>query len=263
MIRALIVDDERRARAYLAKLVSSHVDVTIVGEARDGRTALDEIVRLEPDLVFLDVQMPEMTGIEVARALPSDRAPFVVFTTAFDRYAIDAFEVNAIDYLLKPYDSERLARAIERVRCQMRTESSGNPLASRLERLLAALDDKKGQRRDAPDATSLSRIPAQSRSGIVLLELCEVYQIASDDRIVFAHTRDERYVVNFSIKELETRLPDDLFYRSHRSCLVNLTHVREVVPWFHGKLLLKLDDGSETIVSEDRAPRLRAILGLG
>jgi DNA-binding LytR/AlgR family response regulator len=265
MIRALIVDDERRARAYLAKLVAAHSDVEIVGEARDGLAALREIERLEPDLVFLDVQMPEMTGLEVARAIRRDRMPFVVFTTAFDQYALAAFEVSAIDYLLKPYDADRLARAIERVRGHRR-EASDHALSSRLERLLATLEGTTQQASPAPhekaEPGALTRLPVQNRSCTVLLDFAEIYQIASDDRIVFAHTRDGRYVVNFSIKELEARLPPEAFFRSHRSCLVNLDHVREVVPWFHGKLMLRLDDGTETIVSEERAPRLRALLGL-
>jgi DNA-binding LytR/AlgR family response regulator len=267
MIRVLIVDDERRARAYLARLVAEHHDVEVVGEARDGLRALAEIERLSPDLVFLDVQMPEMTGLEVARALPADRAPLVVFTTAYDRYALDAFEVSATDYLLKPYDGERLARALDRARAYLRgvARGEGPAVSDRLERLLAALEGKVEPPAEPIERTTagpLTRIPAQTRTGIVLLEVGEVYQIASDDRLVFAHTREGRFLLNFSIKDLESRLPCDAFFRSHRSCLVNLRHVREVVPWFHGKLMLKLDDGSEAMVSEDRAPRLRAVLGM-
>jgi DNA-binding LytR/AlgR family response regulator len=265
MLRALIVDDERRARAYLAKLVSVHDDVEIVGEARDGVSALQEIERLKPDLVFLDVQMPEMTGLDVARALPSESPPIVVFTTAYDRYALDAFELSAVDYLLKPYDGERLAKSLDRVRAYRRgvapPEAGG--VSDRLERLLAALESRSETPPIEKSPTHvLTRIPAQTRAGIVLLDSCEVYQIASEDRLVFAHTRQGRFLVNFSIKELEARLPTDAFFRAHRSSLVNLAHVREVLPWFHGKLMLKLDDGTEAVVSEDRAPRLRALLGL-
>jgi DNA-binding LytR/AlgR family response regulator len=266
MIRALIVDDERRARAYLAKLVAAHADVQIVGEARDGLSALQEIDRLKPDLVFLDVQMPELTGLDVARALPRDRAPVIVFTTAYDQYALDAFEVSATDYLLKPYDDERLARSLERVRAYLRggAPSDRGTVAERLEHLLSAIEKAvEPESQSRADCPALRRVPAQTRAGIVLLDVDEVYQIASEDRLVFAHTREGRFLVNFSIKDLEARLPAEAFFRSHRSCLVNLQHVREVVPWFHGKLMLKLDDGSEAVVSEDRAPRLRALLGLG
>jgi DNA-binding LytR/AlgR family response regulator len=263
-IRALIVDDERRARAYLAKLVAAHEDIVVVGEARDGISALREIEQLAPDLVFLDVQMPEMTGLDVARALPAEKAPIVVFTTAYDRYALDAFEVSATDYLLKPYDGERLAKSLDRVRTILRgNDRAGEGLVSeRLERLLTALEGGEAAKTEQPAGSPLTRIPAQTRTGIVLLDAGEVYQIASEDRLVFAYTREGRFCVNFSIKELEARLPGASFFRNHRSCIVNLDHVREVLPWFHGKLMLKLDDGTETIVSEDRAPRLRAILGL-
>lgn len=255
MIRALIVDDERRARAYLAKLVAAHGDVEVVGEARDGRSAVAEIERLAPDLVFLDVQMPEMNGLEVARALPRESPPLVVFTTAYDQFALAAFELSATDYLLKPYDGERLARALDRVRAILRgsKESREPDLAARLTKLLDAIEER---------AVPLTRLPAQARGRIVLLDLDEIYQIASEDRLVFAHTKDERFMLNFSIKELEQRLPADRFFRNHRSCIVHLGHVREIVPWFHGKLLLKLDNGAEATVSEDRAAGLRAAVGL-
>ncbi len=255
MIRALIVDDERRARAYLAKLVAAHGDVEVVGEARDGRSAVEEIARLAPDLVFLDVQMPEMNGLDVARALPRESPPLVVFTTAYDQFALAAFELSATDYLLKPYDGERLSRALDRVRAMLRgsKESREPDLAARLTKLLDAIEER---------AAPLTRLPAQARGRIVLLDLDEIYQIASEDRLVFAHTKDERFMLNFSIKELEQRLPADRFFRNHRSCIVNLGHVREIVPWFHGKLLLKLDNGAEATVSEDRAAGLRAAVGL-
>lgn len=268
MIRALIVDDERRARAYLAKLVASHADVEVVGEARDGVNALVEIERLKPDLVFLDVQMPELNGIEVARKLAENPGPLLVFTTAYDRFAIDAFELSATDYLLKPYDAERLARALDRVRTFLKGAGAdvAPAIEDRLTRLLRALEGKTDESHDVDDASAaqppLVRLPVQGRNGIVLLDLGEVYQIASTDRLVFAHTKDAQFMINFSIKDLEGRLPHETFFRTHRSCLVNLSHVREVIPWFHGKLMLKLDNGAEVPVSEERAPRLRVVLGL-
>jgi DNA-binding LytR/AlgR family response regulator len=260
VIRAIIVDDERRARAFLAKLVAAHDDNAVDGEARDGRSALELVERVRPELVFLDVQMPEMTGLEVARALPRDAPPLVVFTTAYDQFALQAFELSATDYLLKPYDGERLARALARVRAILRGshDARAEDLSSRLTRLLDAIEE-----RGAPEGSAmLSRLPAQARGRILLLDLDEIYQIASEDRLVFAHTKDEKYLLNFAIKDLEHRLPADRFFRAHRSSIVNLAHVREIVPWFHGKLLLKLDDGTEATVSEDRAPGLRAAIGL-
>lgn len=260
MIRAIIVDDERRARAFLAKLVAAHEDVAVVGEARDGRSALELVERVRPELVFLDVQMPEMTGLEVARALPREAPPLVVFTTAYDQFALQAFELSATDYLLKPYDGERLARALSRVRAILRGshEPREAELSSRLTRLLDAIEE-----RETPEGSAmLSRLPAQARGRILLLDLDEIYQIASEDRLVFAHTKDDKYLLNFAIKDLEHRLPAARFFRAHRSSIVNLGHVREIVPWFHGKLLLKLDNGTEATVSEDRAPGLRVAVGL-
>lgn len=261
MIRALIVDDERRARAYLSKLVAAHADVEVVGEARDGRIALEAITELRPDVVFLDVQMPEMNGLEVAKALPADDPPIVVFTTAYDQFALAAFDLSATDYLLKPYDGDRLARALDRVRAARRggREATRDETAERLARLLDALEQKTAE----PTPTALlSRVPAQSKGRIVLLDAEQISHIASEDRLVFAFTRDEKYLVNFAIKDLENRLPHGSFFRTHRSCLVNLRHVREVVPWFHGKLMLTLDGGAQVPVSEDRAPGLRTAIGL-
>lgn len=261
MIRALIVDDERRARAYLAKLVAAHGDVDVVGEARDGRSALEAIGSLSPDLVFLDVQMPEMNGLDVARALPADHAPVIVFTTAYDQFALAAFDLSATDYLLKPYDGERLARALDRVRAVLRgtREAARDETAERLSRLLDALERTSA----APAAAApLTRIPAQAKGRIVLLDVHDISHVASEDRLVFAHTRGDKFLLNFAIKELEARLPAGVFFRTHRSCLVNLQHVREVAPWFHGKLMLTLEGGAEVPVSEDRAPGLRSAIGL-
>lgn len=261
MIRALIVDDERRARAYLAKLVAAHSDVEVVGEARDGKSALDAIRELRPDVVFLDVQMPVMNGLEVAKALPAEDSPIVVFTTAYDQFALAAFDLSATDYLLKPYDGDRLARALDRVRAARRgsAETARDETAERLAKLLDALERKADE--PAP-ATVLTRLPAQSKGRIVLIDLDQISHIASEDRLVFAYSRGEKFLVNFAIKDLEHRLPRGAFFRTHRSCLVNLRHVREVVPWFHGKLMLMLEGGAEVPVSEDRAPGLRAAIGL-
>ncbi|MCC6742419.1 MAG: LytTR family transcriptional regulator DNA-binding domain-containing protein [Acidobacteria bacterium] len=261
MIRALIVDDERRARAYLAKLVAGHADVEIVGEARDGRRALEAIRDLRPDLVFLDVQMPEMNGLEVAKALPPDDPPIVVFTTAYDQFALAAFDLSATDYLLKPYDGDRLSRALDRVREARRGTREGvrDETAERLARLLDALESKAANPAAAP---ILTRVPVQAKGRIVLLDAERISHFASEDRLVFAHTRDEKCLVNFTIKDLELRLPPGVFFRVHRSYLVNLGHVREVAPWFHGKLMLTLEGGAEVPVSEDRAPGLRSTIGL-
>lgn len=262
MIRALIVDDERRARAYLAKLVGEHADVEIIGEARDGASAVDAVERLRPDLVFLDVQMPEMNGLDVARAIAGADAPLVVFTTAYDKYALAAFELSATDYLLKPYEPERLARSLDRVRALLGRAREEPPtddeLRGRLDRLLNALE----QQAETATRSPLHRLPGKSRGRIVLLDLDTVTHVASDDRLVFAHAGAERFLLNFSIKELEQRLPADRFYRTHRSSIVNLRHVTEILPYFHGKLMLKLSTGVELVVSEERVAGLRAAVGL-
>ncbi len=245
-VSVLIVDDERLARSRLSKLLESMDGVSVVGEAANGVEAVERIVELRPDVVLLDIQMPGMNGFEVIDAL--DEPPLIIFATAYDDYAIRAFEVNSIDYLLKPVSRERLEDALGRARALLADTPK--------------LDLEKEKLGTLARSRKIDRLPASHGKRIVLLDLDEVVWLASEDGLVFAHTADGRFLVNLTMSELEERLDDREFFRIHRSTIVNLRHVRELVPWFSGKYQVVMDDpgSTELTLSRSRAKALREIL---
>ena len=246
-LRTLVVDDEKLARDRLTGFLSTLDGVEVVGEAVNGVDALARIVSAEPDLVFLDVQMPGMDGFEVLRALPG-RRPHVVFATAYDDYAIRAFEVQAVDYLLKPFDQRRVAEAVSRV--QARSTAPGPDL----EALLQQLDEHRRVR--------LRQVPVHSGKRILVLPVDEVLWFGVEYRLVYAHTTERPYMTNYTLRELEERLDPEVFFRAHKSSLVNLRHVKEIVPWFGGRYKLAMKDpaSSEVALSRKQARALRARL---
>jgi DNA-binding LytR/AlgR family response regulator len=247
-VRALIADDEPRARQFLEKLLSEHEDVEVVGVARGGAEALELIPRLKPDVAFLDIHMPDLSGLEVARHLRGDGAPIVVFVTAYDKYAVEAFEVAALDYVLKPIRRERLADTLERVLAEAR---DGRP-AGQAKAIEAALDSP-GLRDQLPP---LKRLPVRHRREVRLLDLDHVPLIFSRDRLVLARAEGHEYLVDYTLQELEQRLPDGQFVRVHRGALVNLNAV-ESYGGEDGVLVLKLRDGTRVEASERRAAEVR------
>jgi DNA-binding LytR/AlgR family response regulator len=243
-IRVLIVDDEELARARIKGLLEAFDDIECVGEAENGLRAVERIRDLKPDLVFLDIQMPGMDGFEVLAAL--DDVPLVIFATAYDEYALKAFEVNSIDYLLKPIEKERLASAVERARELL----SGDDLGREIERIAGLVK-----------ARGVDRIPVQKGKKIILVDHADIVWIEASEGLVFVHTRDQRLLANTTMAELEARLDPATFFRTHRSSIVNLNHVVEIVPWFGGKYKVVVDDAgrSEVVLSRARARALRAI----
>jgi two-component system LytT family response regulator/two-component system response regulator LytT len=240
----VVVDDEALARARIRKLLEAFDDLECVGEAKNGLEAVERIRELKPDLVFLDIQMPGMDGFEVLAAL--DDVPLVIFATAYDEYALKAFEVNSIDYLLKPIEKERLAQAVERARELL----SGGDLGREIERIAGLA----GARR-------VDRLPVQKGKRIVLVDHADIVWIEASEGLVFVHTREQRFLANTTMAELEARLDSGTFFRIHRSSIVNLNHVVEIVPWFGGKYKVIVDDAahSELVLSRARAKALRAI----
>lgn len=245
-LTVLVVDDEQLARTRLRKLLDEIDGVAVLGEAANGVEAVERIGELGPDVVVIDIQMPGMTGFEVIDAL--DNPPLIIFATAFDEYAIRAFEVNSIDYLLKPVSRERLSEAIDRARALL----SDAPGLTREKEKLESLARSR----------SIDRLPVSHGKRILLLGLDEVIWLASEDGLVFAHTADGRFLVNLTMSELEERLDERTFFRIHRSTIVNLGHVRELVPWFSGKYQVIMNDpgSTELTLSRSRAKALRAIL---
>jgi two-component system LytT family response regulator len=251
MIRVLIVDDEPLARRALLRLLRLESDVEVVGECGDGETALTLVRRLQPDLLFLDVRMPERDGFEVIESLNSGNAPAVVFVTAYDQHALRAFEVHAVDYLLKPFSKERLLTALDRVR--QRVDRGLNPGAIR--EMMAEMRRQDAQRR------YLQRIPVAVGGRIQLLPAAEIERIEAMGNYAQLITGKRRFEVRETLLSLEKKLDPARFVRIHRSTIVNLDFVKEVQSWFKGGHLVVMKDGSELRLSRYQRDAVEALTG--
>lgn len=250
-IRTLIVDDEPLARERLRKLLEREAEVELVGECANGAEAVAAIQGLVPDLVFLDVQMPELDGFGVIAAVGSHRMPLVVFVTAFDQYALKAFEVHAVDYLLKPFDRERfqvaLGRAVEQIR---RRETSG--LNERLSAMLAELK---------PEARQPGRIAVKSEGRVLLVKLDDVDWIEAADNYVTLHVGKETHMLRETMNAMEQRLLAQKFMRISRSSIVNVERIQELQPMFHGEYVVILRNGTRLTLSRGYREKLQVLLG--
>jgi two-component system, LytTR family, response regulator len=250
MIKVLIVDDEEPARIHLRRLLETDAAIHVVGEAANGIEALEQIPELRPDVVFLDIEMPGLNGFEVAGNLVNP--PLIVFATAFDEFAVKAFEENALDYVLKPLQAKRIAQTLGRVKMALSSDRSEYDGAMR--EVLNLVD----RERDAP----VTRLASRRGKRIIVLSLAEVMYLGIEDKLVFAHAGKERYLVEKTVGELEQMLQGSGFYRISRGELVNLAHVRELLPWFSGTYRVKLNEGAELDVSRDRARGLLQLMGV-
>ena len=248
-LRVVIADDEPRARQYLERLLSEHERVEVVGSARGGGEALAMISKAHPDAAFLDIHMSDLSGLEVARHLKGEDAPIVVFVTAYDEHAVEAFELAALDYVLKPIRRERLAETVQRVLREAKAGArrSGNAAAVR-----EALASEPMQQNAPP----LHRLPVRHRREVKLLDLDQVPLVFSRDRLVLARCDAREYLVDYTLQELEERLPDGMFVRVHRGALVNLGAI-ESYGAEDGVLVLRLKDGTRVEASERRAAEVR------
>lgn len=232
-ISVMLADDEAPARRKLARFLAEHDDVRIVAEASNGIDALDLIAMTAPDLLFLDINMPDLDGIGVAETLArNERPPAIVFVTAFDQYAVKAFETNALDYLLKPYDRERFERTLARARASL----DARPEAALLARTL-------GELRSEEQYVRRLLIPDDGRSFFVSVR--EVARLESDGNSVRVHCARGIYAVRSTLESLEARLDPMQFARVHRSHVVNIDEIAEIHPWFHGDYKLRMRDGTE------------------
>lgn len=244
-MRCLLVDDEPLARERLQALLDeAEANINILAEAGSGKEAVSLIHEHDPELVFLDVQMPVLDGFDVVDLLPEAR-PHIVFVTAYDEYAIQAFEVHALDYLTKPVRLDRLNETLRRAEEALETDPSG------------AIDDLREARADE----SLKRLTVHIGRRLRVVPLDEVRWIGADEGLVFAHTTDGRYRTDFTLSELEQRLPSDQFVRIHRSTIVNLDEMYELVPQASGTYKLRLQDGTELQVARRRAEHVKQALG--
>jgi two-component system, LytTR family, response regulator len=246
-MRSLIIDDEESARSRLARLLKKHPAVEVIGEATDGLSAVQQIERLRPDLIFLDIEMPGLGGFEVLQSVSGVPMPLVVFITGYDEHALAAFEANALAYLLKPVESERLAVAIDRA-----------------VRLNSFADEKERQgqsalrvARESPKV--IRRVVGRKRDGLVLIPPQQILWFRVESGIVKAKTVADEFWVNYTLSELEASLPKELFFRARRELLVNIETIKQIKPWFKSGFLLIMADpaATEIVVSERQVWRLR------
>lgn len=248
-LRALIVDDEYPARQEMRFVLSNFPEIEVVGEAANAQEALALIQALDYSILFLDVSMPGMDGLELGAAIREmENPPYVVFVTAYNEYALKAFEVDAIDYVMKPIDETRLRMAINKV---VRATEEATPC-----------DEAAVSAEPAP-AIRIDRVPAEQNGKTILVSEADIVYAFTEADIVYLQTYEEKLFTRFTLKELESRLDSTTFFRTHRCCLVNLRKVKEIIPFFNGTYTLVVDDRerSEVPLSRAQAKKLRKILG--
>ncbi|HJR59268.1 MAG TPA: LytTR family DNA-binding domain-containing protein [Vicinamibacterales bacterium] len=246
-IRTLVVDDEPLARERLVNLLSAEPDIEVVGQCRDGEEAVTAITDHTPDLVFLDVQMPAMNGFEVIEAVGTERMPLVIFVTAFDQHALKAFQVRALDYVLKPFDRERFQEALQRARAQIQRDETGD-----LGRRLLAL--VKDLRRDQPKT---DRLVVKSGGRLFFLRTDEIDWIEASGNYVRLHVGTTTHLLRETMNAIEGRLDAEKFFRIHRSRIVNMERIQEMQPWLNGEYAVLLRTGTRLTLSRGYREKLQ------
>jgi two-component system LytT family response regulator len=269
IVHALIVDDEPLARRGLELRLRAHPDLQVVRQCANGREALAAIAEEAPDLMFLDIQMPGLSGLDLVAQVPQESMPMVVFVTAFDRFAIKAFEAHALDYLLKPVDEQRLASAVDRVRAQWQQQQA----VAQREQLMALLAEVKGNGEitmeaatapaagSAPPAPRYARmLPIRAGRETVRLDVTTIDWIDAAGDYMCLHADGQTHVLRATMKELEEMLDPAVFQRVHRSTIVNLARVRSLRPHLNGECFLKLQSGQEVKLSRSFRDKVELLL---
>lgn len=258
-LKALIVDDEYPARQELRYALNELAQIEIVGEATNAQEAMALIKALDYHVLFVDISMPGMNGLELGAAIRElPRPPYVIFVTAYDEYAVKAFDVDAVDYLLKPIEISRLKRAVDRVRRLVQESSPGS-----VEAAAGAGEDVSADEARFQSPIRIDRVPAEKQGKTVLVAESDIFYAFTEQDYVYLKTFAEKLLTRFTLKELESRLNPGVFFRTHRCYLVNLQKVKEIIPFFNGTYNLVVEDkeNSEVPVSRAQAKRLRKILG--
>lgn len=242
-MRVLIADDERLARQRLLQLLEKEEDIQIVGECSDGAAAAELLKSRPVDVAFLDIEMPGQSGLEALKVPTKSNPPLVVFITAFEQYAVRAFEANAFDYLLKPYREERLRNTLARVRSHLN--------------LLA----KQAMPKSSSSGGETERIPIKANGRILLLKTEEIDWVEAEHNYVRLHTRGATYLIRETMTGLEAKLSPNRFRRIHRSAIVNVDRIHEIQPWFRGDAIVMLDNGHKLTASRNYRDRLKEWLG--
>jgi two-component system, LytTR family, response regulator len=250
-IRAVIVDDEPLARRRIRRMLAHDPEVDVVGDCGNGGDAVTTIKNLNPNLLFLDVQMPEIDGFDVLESIESERMPFVIFVTAYDQYALRAFEVSAVDYLVKPFDRARFEVALKRAKARLALEH-GSDFSHQT---LALLEELKAR------SSHTERLVIKAGGRAFFLKTEEIDWIEAEGKYVRLHVGKESYLLREPIGSMEAQLDPKKFPRIHRSSIVNIERVRELQPWFHNEYRVILNDGTELMLSRSCRKKLGELLG--
>jgi two-component system LytT family response regulator len=253
-LRVLIVDDEELARERMQSLLAAQPDVEIAGVCADGISALEAIEQTRPDLVLLDVQMPGMDGFEVASNLDPNNAPAIVFVTAHDGHAIRAFEIHALDFLLKPYDQARLEKALDRARGALAASRTA-PHAAAIDPRLVSFLEQLQEERKYPE-----RLIVKSSGRVFFVRAEDIDWVEASGNYVKIHTKSDAHLLRESMKNMEGKLDPRIFVRIHRSAIVNIDRIKELEPWFHGEYVVIMRDGTRLTASRVFSERLSALI---
>lgn len=252
-IRALIVDDEPHARAELSYLLHQHKDIEVVYKTGNSKEIMNMVEKYQPHLVFLDIRMPGIDGLQAAEKIAESQfSPLIVFATAYEEFAVKAFEVNAVDYLLKPFSAKRVDRCIERVRTLL---SSAMEIDQRKLDVFMNLINASAPRR---------KLAIESNGKAVIIDEKDVTMAYCSDGHLVIHTKEKRYTSNMTLQELQLKLDEKLFFRSHRAYLINIERIKEVIPWFNGtyNVILEGLPNIEVPVSRQNSPQLKKMFDL-
>ena len=250
-IRALVVDDEPLARAMIREMLESDSEAEIVGECANGREAVEVIKTSAPDIVFLDIQMPEIGGFEVLESLDPKAHPHVIFVTAYDQYAVRAFEVHALDYLLKPFDRERFEGAWQRAKTQIKLDRTSR----RDQDIIALLEELKA------GPQYLERLVIKNGGRVFFLHVQDVHCIEAEGNYVRVYDNQKGYLLRETISSLEEQLDPKQFLRIHRSAIVKIDRIKEMQPWFHGEYRIIMENGKQLALSRNYRSNLQDAVG--
>lgn len=250
-IRVLVVDDEPLARTMIREMLERDPDVDILGDCVNGKEAVAAIKTSSPDVVFLDIQIPELGGFEVLESLGGSPTPYVIFATAYDQYAVRAFEVHAFDYLLKPFDQERFDVAWHRAKSQIRLDRTDD----RDQHILALLEELKGGSR------YLERLVIKNGGRVFFVDVKDIHCIEAEGNYVLVHDGIKNYLLRETISGLQTQLDPKQFLRVHRSAIVKIDKIKELQPWFHGEYRIILENGKQLTLSRSYRSNLQQAVG--
>lgn len=252
-LTAIIVDDETHALSNIRLLLQAYSEIEILAECTNGIEAINAIQKFRPQLVFLDIQMPELSGFDVIQRIKGMHQPYIIFTTAYDQYAIKAFEINAIDYLLKPFDDHRFDEAIQRAKSRLANVSI-ETLHQKMTALMNSVQQSTSQ-------NFLKKIAIKSSNRVFFIDVKEVLYIEADNQYVNVCTRASRHLLRESLSHLSQSLDPEMFYRSHRSYLINLNRIKEIVPYFKGDYTVIMENDAKVKLSRNRTQGLKELLG--